>query len=180
MSSFFEQNRLTFETVCRLLGNRWRVNLLDDCMYRIKLSSPELKGFIIMARPEKGRLKLSGFVDSRLYRGTYFTCSLSQSRKADVIAQTIERKILPDAPAELEKARIAEKNQQDALYRDKIIRGMLSRLVKLESHYNAFTGFKSDNGLHGSVTDHFDGYGLTVRGLNVDQLIRLSGLINSL
>ncbi|WP_025154755.1 hypothetical protein [Morganella morganii] len=180
MSSFFEQNRITFDIVCRLLGNGWRVNLLDDCQYRIKLSSPELKGFIITARPEKGRLKLCGFVDSRLYRGQYFTCSLSLSRNTNAIAQAIERKILPDAPAELEKVCIAEKREQDALYQDKIIKGMLSRLVKLESHYNAFTGFKSDNGLHGCISEHFDGYGLTVRGLSVDQLIRLSGLINSL
>ncbi len=35
--NFFERYQPVFEIVCRILGNGWRVNLLDDCQYRIKL-----------------------------------------------------------------------------------------------------------------------------------------------
>ncbi|ENP7393672.1 hypothetical protein ACEC56_004913 [Salmonella enterica] len=39
MNSFFERYKPVFEIVARLLGNDWRVNRLDDCQYRIKLTS---------------------------------------------------------------------------------------------------------------------------------------------
>ncbi len=41
--NFFERYKPVFEIVCRILGNGWRVNLLDDCQYRIKLTSPDFK-----------------------------------------------------------------------------------------------------------------------------------------
>lgn len=178
--TFFDQYKPVFDVVCRLLGKKWRVNLLDDCQYRIKLTSPDLRGFIITVRPENGRIVLTGFVDSRLYRGTYFKCTLARDRKPVSIAQTIERKILKDAAEEISKARDAEKSHQDAREQEQIIKGMLSRLVKLESHYNAFTGFKSGNGLQGNITKRFDGYGLTVQGLNVEQLVKLTGILKTI
>ncbi|HFP8670552.1 TPA: hypothetical protein ACHWC7_004048 [Providencia stuartii] len=178
--TFFDQYKPVFEVVCRLLGNNWRINLLNDCQYQIKLTSPELRGFIIIIRQEHGRLMLTGFVDSRLYRGTYFKCTLAPDRKPAAIAQTIERKILKDAREELAKAQDAEKSHQNAREQDNIIKGMLSRLVKLESRYNAFTGFKAENGLEGSVTQRFDGYGLTVQGLSVDQLVKLTGILKTI
>ena len=163
-----------------MLGRNWRVNLLDDCQYRIKLTSPDFRGFIITVRQEQGRLVLMGFVDSRLYRGTYFKCTVAPDRKPDAIAQTITRKILCGAREELIKAKEIEKSYQDAQEQDKIIKGMLSRQVKLESHYNAFTGFQADNGLQGNVIKRFDGYGLTVQGLTVEQLVKLTGIINAI
>ncbi|ENO9982412.1 hypothetical protein ACCJ77_004371 [Escherichia coli] len=178
--NFFDQYRPVFEVVCRMLGRNWRVNLLDDCQYRIKLTSPDFRGFIITVRQEQGRLVLTGFVDSRLYRGTYFKCTVAPDRKPDAIAQTIERKILKDAADEISKAQDAEKSHQDAREQEQIIKGMLSRLVKLDSHYNAFTGFKSGNGLYGNITRRFYGYGLTVQGLSVEQLIKLTGILNQL
>ncbi|EIE8195500.1 hypothetical protein LDR71_004435 [Salmonella enterica] len=39
MNSFFERYKPVFEIVARQLGNGWRVNRLDDCQYRIKLTS---------------------------------------------------------------------------------------------------------------------------------------------
>lgn len=178
--NFFDQYRPVFEVVCRMLGRNWRVNLLDDCQYRIKLTSPDFRGFIITVRQEQRRLVLMGFVDSRLYRGTYFKCTVAPDRKPDAIAQTITRKILYGAREELIKAKEIEKSHQDAQEQDKIIKGMLSRQVKLESHYNAFTGFQADNGLQGNVIKRFDGYGLTVQGLTVEQLVKLTGIINAI
>ncbi|HGJ5868505.1 hypothetical protein [Arsenophonus nasoniae] len=178
--TFFEQYKPVLEVVCRLLGNNWRVNLLDGCQYRIKLTSPDLRGYIITIRREDGRLVLTGFVDSRLYRGTYFKCTLALGRKPAAIAQAIERKILKDAWEELAKAQDAEKSHENAREQDNIIKGMLSRLVKLENHYNTFTGFKAENGLGGSVTRRFDGYGLTVQGLSVEQLVKLTGILKTI
>lgn len=175
--SFFEKYSVVFDTVCRLLGNGWRVNRLDDCEYRIKLTSPVYRGFSIMIRNEKQRLHIGGSADSRLYRGTYYKCTLAQDRTAAAIARTIEQKILLNAAVELTRAKDAEKAHQKAQESDIIIKGMLSRLVKLEGHYNAFTGFTADNGLYGSINTHYDGYSMTVKGLSTENLIKLTGMI---
>lgn len=80
----------------------------------------------------------------------------------------------------MEKAQKAEKAQRDAQEQEKIIKGMLSQLVKLDNWHDALTGFKADNGLNGKITDHYNGYGLFVQGLSVDQLIKLAGVIKQL
>jgi hypothetical protein len=41
-------------------------------------------------------------------------------------------------------------------------------------------GFKANNGLSGKITDHYNGYGLFVQGLNIDQLIKLMGAVKQL
>lgn len=69
MQNFFEKLLPFFEVVARLLGNGWRVNQLDDCQYRIKLTSPELKRYTITVREEKSRLVIHGFVESRQWHG---------------------------------------------------------------------------------------------------------------
>lgn len=80
----------------------------------------------------------------------------------------------------MKKAQEAEQKQRDAQEQEKIIKGMLAQLVKLDSWHDALTGFKAANGLNGKITDHFNGYGLFVQGLNVDQLIKLTGAIKNL
>lgn len=77
MKSFFERWRPVFEIVARLLGNGWRVNLLDDCQYRIKLTTPELKRYALTVREEKGRLVIHGFVESRQWHGYGARCTVS-------------------------------------------------------------------------------------------------------
>ena len=180
MNSFFERYKPVFEVVARLLGNGWRVNLLDDCQYRIKLTTPELKRYALTAREEKGRLVIHGFVESRQWHGHGARCTVSPSRSAAGIADDIRRKILSAAWEDVEKAQEAERKQRDAQEQDKIIKGMLSQLVKLDNWHNALTGFKVGNGLSGKITDHYNGYGLFVQGLNVEQLIKLTGAITKL
>ena len=80
----------------------------------------------------------------------------------------------------MKKAREAEQAQQDAQEQETIIKGMLSQLVTLDNWHDALTGFKAENGLSGKITDHFNGYGLFVQGLSVEQLIKLTGAIKHL
>lgn len=180
MQNFFEKWLPVFEVVARLLGNGWRVNRLDDCLYRIKLTTPELKRYALTVREEKGRLVIHGFVESRQWHGHGARCTVSPSRGATGIAEDIRRKILILACEDVEKVQKAEKAQRDAQEQEKIIKGMLSQLVKLDNWHDALTGFKSDNGLNGKITDHYNGYGFFVQGLNVDQLIKLAGVIKQL
>lgn len=180
MSSFFERYQPVFEVVARLLGNGWRVNLLDDCQYRIKLTTPALKRYAITVREEKGRLMIHGFVESRQWHGYGARCTVSLSRGATGIAEDIRRKILTTAQEDVTKAQEAEQNQRDGHEQEKIIKGMLAQLVTLNNWHNALTGFKAENGLDGKITDHFNGYGLFVQGLSVDQLIKLTGAIKQL
>lgn len=180
MKLFFERWQPVFEVVARLLGNGWRVNLLDDCAYRIKLTTPELKRYAITVREEKGRLVIHGFVESRQWHGHGARCTVSSSRNATGIAEDIRRKILTTAQEDVTKAQEAEQKQRDALEQEKILKGMLSQLVKLESWHDALTGFKAENGLSGKITDYCGGYALTVQGLKVDQLVKLIGVIKNI
>lgn len=116
----------------------------------------------------------------RQWRGNGARCTVSPSRSATGIADYIRRKILSAAWEDAEKAQEAERAQRDALEQDKIIKGMLAQLVKLDNWHDALTGFKSENGLSGKITDHYKGYGLFVQGLSVDQLIKLTGAIKNL
>lgn len=52
--------------------------------------------------------------------------------------------------------------------------------MKLDNWHDALTGFKAGNGLNGKITDHFNGYGVFVQGLNIEQLIKLTGAIKNL
>lgn len=179
-TSFFEKYQPIFVVVCSYLGQGWKVNLLDDCKYRIKLTSPNFKGFNVFINFEKNRFKIDGCVSSRFYRGEYFTCTLSLNRKIEDIARAIETKILLHAKEEIIKARSALEKHQKAQEEDKIIKGMLSRLVTLSNHYNAFTGFNTVNNLSGNITRNYAGYGVEVKGLTIDQMIKLTCFINSL
>ncbi|HAT1583160.1 TPA: hypothetical protein I8Y16_004037 [Raoultella ornithinolytica] len=180
MKSFFECWQPVFEIVARLLGNGWRVNLLDDCQYRIKLTTPALKRYAITVREDKGRLVIHGFVESRQWHGYGARCTVSPSRGATGIADDIRRKILTSAQEDVTKAQEAEQKQRDAQEQEEIIKGMLAQLVKLENWHDALTGFKAENGLGGKITKYCGGYALTVQDLSVEQLIKLTGAIKQL
>ena len=123
---------------------------------------------------------IHGFVESRQWHGYGARCTVSPSRNATGIAEDIRRKILIQAQEDVTKAQEAEQKQRDAQEQEKIIKGMLAQLVTLNHWHNALTGFKAENGLDGKITDHFNGYGLFVQGLSVDQLIKLTGAIKQL
>ncbi|ECC2039159.1 hypothetical protein FOD67_24100 [Salmonella enterica] len=178
--NFFERYKPTFEIVCRILGNGWRVNLLDDCQYRIKLTSPQYKNYSIHIRMEKGRLVIIGSVDSRSWRSPYHTCTVSPERNPVEIAADIEKKIVADASDNVDKAREYEKQLQQKREQKQILKGMLSRLVRLESWHGTLTDFKVENGLDGNVSERGHGYEMVIRGLSVDQLIKVAGFIKQL
>lgn len=180
MKSFFLLYRPVFEIVCRILGNGWRVNLLDDCQYRIKLTSPRFKNYSVHIRMEKGRLAIIGSVDSRNWRSPCHTCTVSPQRNPVEIAADIENKILINALQDVETSREYEKKLQKEREERQILKSMLSQLVKLENWHGTLTGFKAVNGLNGHVTERGDGYEVLIRGLDIDQLVKLSGLIKQL
>ncbi|MDN8602276.1 hypothetical protein Q0A17_23140 [Citrobacter sp. S2-9] len=178
--SFFNRYQHVFEIVCRVLGNGWRVNLLDDCDNRIKLTSPQFKNFSIHVRMEKERLIIIGSVDSKYWHSPCHTCTVSPQRNPVEIATDIEKKILINVQKDIETARLYEQELRNKIEQKKIIKGMLSQLAYLDDWYGAFTGFKVDNGLNGNISEYGHGYEMRVQGLNIDQLIRLMGLIKQL
>lgn len=135
---------------------------MDDCPYRIKLTTPELKHYAITAREEKSRLVIHGFAESRQWCGNGARCTVSLSRGSTGIADDIRRKILIQAREDVERAQEVERAQRDAQEQERIIKGMLSQLVKLDHLHDALTGFKTGNGLNGKIIDHYNGYGLFV------------------
>lgn len=180
MKSFFERWQPVFDIVCRILGNGWRVNLLDDCQYRIKITSPHFRNYSVHIRMDKERLSIVGSVDSRNWRSPSYSCTVSLQRNPVEIAADIERKILVNALQDVEKALESEKNLQAEREKKRILKGMLSQLVHLESWNGALTGFKACNGLNGKVTESSDSYELFIRGLSMDQLVKLTGMVKQL
>lgn len=69
MTTFSEKYQPVFETVCRILGNGWRVNKLDNYQHRIKLTSPEFRKYSIIIRLERERFFIVGSVDSLIWHG---------------------------------------------------------------------------------------------------------------
>lgn len=57
---------------------------------------------------------------------------------------------------------------------------MLSQLLSISPWYGALTGFNADNGLAGKILQNGDDYEMVIRGLNVDQLIKVAGFIKKL
>ncbi|EHT97773.1 hypothetical protein CKS_5380 [Pantoea stewartii subsp. stewartii DC283] len=52
--------------------------------------------------------------------------------------------------------------------------------MHLDSWHGTLTGFKVENGLDGNVSERGDGYEMIIRGLSVDQLIKVAGFIKQL
>ncbi|MCZ8812463.1 hypothetical protein OM195_20845 [Escherichia albertii] len=156
------------------------MNLIDDCQYRIKLTSPLYKNFSVHIRMEKNRLAIVGSVDCRSWRSPCHTCTVSPQRNPVDIAGDIQRKILLTARQEVEQAINCDKERQNKREQEMIVKGMLAQQVQLTPHYNALTGFKTMNGVHGAVTENHSGYGIKIDGLTTDQLIKVVGYISIL
>jgi len=96
------------------------------------------------------------------------------------ISEDIKRKILVNAKPDIEKAQMYERNRLSEQEKKQIIKGMLSQLVELENWHGMLTGFRTSNGLTGWVAEQNNGYEMLVRGADLDQLIKLAGLIKQL
>lgn len=180
MKTFFEMYQPVFEVVARLLGNSWRVNLLEDYQHRIKLTSSQFKNFSVLVRMEKERLVIIGSVDTRIWRSPVYSCTVSPQRNAVGIAEDIRRKILFNARKDLETAQEYERKKVSEQEGKRILKGMLSQLLELDNWHGSLTGFKAKNGLTGKITEQNNGYEMLIRGVSLDQLIKLAGLINQL
>lgn len=147
----------------------------------IKLTNPTLKNYSIVAKLEKNRIIIYGGIDYHHYSYAKLAkCTVSLIRNARSIAQDIKRKILINAVDEINKANdYHQKKQQDEEHR-KIVKGMLTRLVKLTPYWNAMTGIKTLSGIDGTIRESYNGYVVQFDGLTTEQLIKLVGFISVL
>ncbi|BED48858.1 hypothetical protein VEE48_00920 (plasmid) [Escherichia coli] len=53
-------------------------------------------------------------------------------------------------------------------------------MSSLKAGYGALTGFKAENGLNGKVTEQGERYDLQIRGLSIDQLVKITGYLKQL
>ncbi|MFN2098366.1 hypothetical protein ACKVM9_002198 [Pantoea agglomerans] len=180
MQTFQERYSPFFESVCRMLGNGWRVNYIRSWENRIFLTSPGFKNYSVSVAAEKGRLRIYGSVDSRICRIEGHGCTVSPERDQYAIAAEIQRKILGHAPEQIEKAALYDQGYKNKQEQEKIVKGMLSRLVSLSWHYNALTAYATSSGIRGSVGERSGGYDLRVDNLSTDELIRVVGFISEM
>ncbi|MEY0290325.1 hypothetical protein AB7303_19690 [Providencia rettgeri] len=182
MKNFNERYQSVFEIVCRCLGDNWRINLLDNDTYRIKITSNQFMGFSIHVREEKNRFSIMGSFDSRIHRGEIHSCTVSKDRNPVHIAEDIKRKIIVFAHDEINKAKESKVKEQEKKEQDLIVKNMLSRLFTMHSSWQSgvIGSFKSDNGLDGMIRKTYSGYKIEVDKLSVDNLIKLAGMITTL
>lgn len=86
MKDFKESYQSVFEIICRCLGDNWRINLLINDCYRIRITSNMFIGFSLQVREEKNRFSIMGSFDSRIHRGNIYSCTVSKDRNPVHIA----------------------------------------------------------------------------------------------
>lgn len=180
MSNFQERYTPLLETVCRMLGNGWKVNHIRSWEHRVFITSPNFKHYSISVAYDKGRLKFLGSVDSRLCRVAAHSCSVCPKRDQSSIAADIQRKIISYAPDEIAKTINYEQGYKDSQEHKIILKGMLSRLVSLSSCYNALTAYTTSSGIRGRVEERGSGYELRIDDLSTDELIRIVGFVSEM
>ncbi|WP_210461796.1 hypothetical protein [Pantoea ananatis] len=180
MTTFQERYSPFFESVCRMLGNEWRVNYNKSWKDRIFLTSPAFKNYSVSVAAEKGRLRIYGSVDSRIWRSEVHGCTVSPNREQHAIAAEITRKIIVFAREQVDKAELYEQDYRNSLEHKRIVKGMLSRLVKLSWYHNALTGYTTSSGIRGCVEERGGGYDLKVDNLSTDELIRVVGFLSEM
>ncbi|MEX9975687.1 hypothetical protein AB7W84_19400 [Providencia rettgeri] len=182
MKNFNERYQSVFDIVCRCLGDNWRINLLDNDNYRIKITSNRFMGFSIHVREEKNRFTIMGSFDSRIHRGKIYTCTVSKDRNPVHIAEDIKRKIIAFAQNEISEAKESAAKEQEKKANDLIVNGMLSRLFTMHKSWQSgvIGSFKTDNGLDGMIRKTGSGYKIEIDRLSVDNLIKLAGMITTL
>lgn len=144
------------------------------------MTNQEGTEFLSTIRLERERFFIVGSVDSLVWHGNPSVCTVSLTRNPVGIANDISRKILANALDEIELLREHESALQEKQDKVRIIKGMLSQLLSISPWYGALTGFNADNGLAGKILQNGDDYEMVIRGLNVDQLIKVAGFIKKL
>lgn len=182
MKNFNERYQSIFDIVCRCLGDNWRINLLNNDNYRIKITSNLFMEFSIHIREEKNRFSIMGSYDSRIHRGKIYSCTVSKDRNPIHIANDIKRKIIAFAQNEIREAKEHKEKEKEKKEQELIVKNMLSRLFTIHSNWqNGVIGsFKSDNGLNGVIRETSSGYKIEIDKLSVDNLIKLAGMITTL
>ncbi|HHQ6539545.1 TPA: hypothetical protein ACSTJY_004975 [Serratia fonticola] len=181
MKNFKEQYEGIFNIVCRFLGGGWRVNQLDTVnKHRIKLTSPDFRDYAVYVRLEKDRIHIGGGVNSKLYQGGYNSCTVSPTKEPWLIANDIKRKIIFNAEEYIGYAKVARESNKDDQDEKELVKGLLSRLVEISSHWGVLCGFKH-GALCGTVEQRYSGsYMLKIDSLDKDKLVRIVGFLSTL
>lgn len=179
--NFKQRNTDKFDLVCRILGEGWRINKLDEYDHQIKLTSPDYKHYSIFIREQKGRLIINGSVDYRYYsysKGQ--SCSVSLTRPVRQLAADIKKKILTDAHERIAEAvsyRNKMKSNQDE---DSQVKALLGKLVDVSDYYNRLCAFNHKK-IRGSVDCRFyRDFDVEITNLDKEQLFKLMGFISTL
>lgn len=182
MKNFNERYQSVFDIVCRCLGDNWRINLLTEDSYRIKITSNQFMGFSIHIREDKNRFSIMGNFESRIHRGKIYSCTVSKERNPVHIANDIKRKIIAFAQNEIREAKEKEEKEKGKKEQDLIVTNMLSRLFTMHKSWQSgvIGSFKSDNGLDGMIRKTSKGYKIEIDRLSIDNLIKLAGMISTL
>ena len=179
--NFFHEYQKVCDITCSLLGNEWRVNKIKSWDLCIVLTSPKYKDYSIYFRREKGRINISGSINSRLFRYSYNSCTVSENRKPQYIATDIKRKILVNIDEEIKRYIENLASHFNKVEEDKILKGLISRFGKLRNNYNAFTGFELNNNVKGEVNRRYRGnHQLIIDDINIDKLIKIIGFVSTL
>lgn len=182
--TFHEKYFSHFVRVCAELGAGWRIDVRQACEYRLRIINPDYRHFLLLAMMEKGRIVILGVLKDNKYGdfGVRLKCTVSPERSAAAIAGDIKRKILKDAPALIAKYEEMHKKYCAKQEQAEILRGALSRLVRISKGYNSgeLARIETDKKICGIVHEGYRGYGVELSGLSADDLIKIAGCLSNL
>ncbi|EJI2508417.1 hypothetical protein NFG91_001239 [Salmonella enterica] len=183
MTSFKEQHEKLLDSVCRAMGNRWRVNQLTNRTDCVTLTSPEFKGLTLDVRkdyPHDDRLSISGHVPDHWSYRYCGKCTVSVNRPARQIAADIVRKVLPKARKWIEEANEYQAKKAAEREEKEQTKGLLQRLVNVSRGHQVLCCWDT-NKINGSVDVNCYGtYRLMANALTKDEMIRIIGFISTL
>ncbi|SOD79917.1 hypothetical protein SAMN06272783_4997 [Serratia sp. JKS296] len=180
MQEFSNQQITTLEQVCLLLGDGWHIDRLKSEQWRQVLRSPEYRHYSIIITCSYHQFRLLGVIG----HSSDNVINISHSRTPTAISRDIRKRLLDGAQDKLAKAAIdrereAERQQVKGWFID-----ALERLVSVErpryGHSDRVCELNHE-GIGGEVQRYcYDNYKINLKGLMMDEVIRLVGFISQL
>lgn len=179
--NFSEKYSDFFSSVCERLGNGWRVNKLDKDDHRIKIFSPNVKNFIVIARIENGRFKIGGTVESKINRYDWLQLTADTKKSAEKIASDIYNKIIIFSGAMVHKRNEDLRIHQEVKERDQLILNLVSSMAYTRDYpHMASTQFKHSNGVTGFIKKASTGYDVKIESLCEEDMIKLIAYLKTM
>ena len=181
MSNFKKNYEAVFIRVCFFLGENWRVDKRDTtCDDRIVMINPDLKGYQIIARLDKNRLKIVGFCRIKHTTSSCSCFAVSPRRTPFDLARYIKKNLLCVAEKQCDEvSSTVDKAEYDKTKKELLLH-LLSKTVEVtpyQSHYSVICGIKAKS-ISADIHESSKGmYELKIHDLSFEQLLRLSGLL---